>query len=452
MSNMEETITYPVKVYKKRWMILLVYILYSAANSFQWMEYSIIANIVMKFYQVNATDVDWTSIIYMLIYPIIVVPVSYYIEKKGLRFAALWGGLGTALAALIKVFSVRKNLFPLVLLGQAVGSTAQVFVLSLPSKIAAVWFKPSEVSTACSLAVFGTQVGFALGFVVPSSIVGNSEDPNVIARDLSILCQVITYYMIPVVVLIIFCFPKEPPLPPSIAQWDERKKEQLDMRQYLKAYKKLFHNRGFVFHTIAYGINIGVFAAIGTLLNQFILEYFPNSEEDAGRIGLIMVSGGILGSIFFGVVLDKTHKYKETTMFVYFAAVLSLIVTMFTLSTRSKPLVYIIFALVGVFTNAYMPVGFEFAVEITYPADESTTTGILNAMTQALGVLITLFLGPFNSNVGAFWSLGSQAALLLLGAVLTCFVPNKKLRQEAYSKDQGTEDELETLKQPSNTN
>lgn len=76
-------ITLPPKVVsKKRWLVLVIYILYSAANAFQWMEYSIIGNVVMRFYQVNSTAVDWTSIIYMLIYPIIVVPVSYFIEKK----------------------------------------------------------------------------------------------------------------------------------------------------------------------------------------------------------------------------------------------------------------------------------------------------------------------------------------------------------------------------------
>lgn len=26
---------------------------------------------------------------------------------------------------------------------------------------------------------------------------------------------------------------------------------------------------------VAYGINIGVFAAVGTFLNQFVLQYFP---------------------------------------------------------------------------------------------------------------------------------------------------------------------------------
>ncbi|XP_030752073.1 uncharacterized MFS-type transporter C09D4.1-like isoform X2 [Sitophilus oryzae] len=398
------------KFYKKRWIILLIYVLYSAANSFQWMEYSIIANIVMRFYDVDASDVDWTSIIYMLIYPIIVIPVSYFIEKKGLRFAALCGGLGTALAAFIKVFSVKRGLFYLVLLGQGIGSTAQVFVLSLPSKIAAVWFKPEEVSTACALAVFGTQIGFALGFVVPSSLVKNHDDLNLVAWDLKKLCWIITIYMIPVGISVIFFFSKQPRIPPTLAQWEERHKRKLNFSKYLKHFSSLFSNHGFVCHTIAYGINIGVFAAIGTLLNQFILEYFPNSEEDAGRIGLIMVLGGICGSVVFGVVLDKTHKYK-------------------------------------VFTNAYMPVGYELAVEITYPADESTTTGILNATTQAFGVIITIFLGKFNSRFGAFWSLGSQAALLLLGAVLTCFVPNKKLRQEKFFQEKIARNELQILKE-----
>lgn len=69
-------------VYRRRWFILIIYILYAAANSFQWMEYAIIASIVTKYYKVSTLAVDWTSIIYMAIYPFIVLPVSYLIDKK----------------------------------------------------------------------------------------------------------------------------------------------------------------------------------------------------------------------------------------------------------------------------------------------------------------------------------------------------------------------------------
>lgn len=71
-----------VRAYKKRWWILLIYVLYAAANAFQWMEYAIITSIVTKYYHVSAVAVDWTSIIYMAIYPFIVLPVSYLIDKK----------------------------------------------------------------------------------------------------------------------------------------------------------------------------------------------------------------------------------------------------------------------------------------------------------------------------------------------------------------------------------
>lgn len=116
-------------------------------------------------------------------------------------------------------------------------------------------------------------------------------------------------------------------------------------------------------------------------------------------------------------------------------AVVSTVAAMFALRTHSKTLVYVIFAVVGVFTNAYMPVGFEMAVELTYPSDESTTAGILNAMTQAVGVAVTMFLGKFNQSYGAFWSLGSQAALLFVGAVMTTLIPNYTRRQEAQQAD-----------------
>lgn len=40
------------------------------------------------------------------------------------------------------------------------------------------------------------------------------------------------------------------------------------------------------------------------------------------------------------------------------------------------------------FMTGYLPLGFEFAVEITYPESEGTSSGLLNASAQ----VITLFL------------------------------------------------------------
>ena len=41
---------------------------------------------------------------------------------------------------------------------QTVCAVAQLFVLGIPARLAAVWFGPNEVSTATSIGVFGNQV------------------------------------------------------------------------------------------------------------------------------------------------------------------------------------------------------------------------------------------------------------------------------------------------------
>lgn len=35
-----------------------------------------------------------------------------------------------------------------------------------------------------------------------------------------------------------------------------------------------------------------------------------NGEEEAGQIGLIIILTGMLGAMFYGVIVDKTRKYK----------------------------------------------------------------------------------------------------------------------------------------------
>ena len=43
------------RLYRRRWMIVLLFSCYSLSNSFQWIQYGIISNIFMKFYNVDAS-------------------------------------------------------------------------------------------------------------------------------------------------------------------------------------------------------------------------------------------------------------------------------------------------------------------------------------------------------------------------------------------------------------
>lgn len=39
--------------------------------------------------------------------------------------------------------------------------------------------------------------------------------------------------------------------------------------------------------------------------------------------------------------------------------------------------------------TGYLPLGFEFAAEITFPESEGTSSGLLNASAQVFGILCT---------------------------------------------------------------
>lgn len=146
------------RLYRKRWGMLILFSTLSLSNAYQWNQYSIITNIIMKFYTVEATAVDWTSMAYMVAYIILILPATWQLEKRGLRVGLLLASVFNCAGAWVKVPSARPDLYWVTLLGQCLSAVGQVFILGLPPKLAAVWLGQNEVSTGCSIAVFGNQV------------------------------------------------------------------------------------------------------------------------------------------------------------------------------------------------------------------------------------------------------------------------------------------------------
>ncbi|CAG9856708.1 unnamed protein product [Phyllotreta striolata] len=424
---------YKIKTYKRRWIILILYMIYNAVGSFQWIAYSSITNLVVKYYGVSSMVVDWTSIAYNAIYPLFVVPASYIIDKEGLRTAGVYGCILTCAGTTLKLFSFHPDRFYIVGIGQVVLAIANVLVACLPSKLAAVWFGPDEITIACSLGVFGSQIGVALGYIVPPLVVNNHDSAETIGIGFHNLTWMLTLIIVPVTICILFYFPSQPQMPPSITQAKIRdSKDDFTNEAFFSSLKDLCTNKAFLVLMVAYGINIGVYSAVSTLLNQIILQYYEDVDSDVGIMGCIMVISGLCGAILFSIILDKTHKFRIITVVIYLCSIASIVSFMFALESRIKLLTYVTCALVGFFTTAFMPVGFEYAMELTYPAEESTTSGLLMAMTQIMGVVFTISLGFLNLELGSFWALSSQAGLLIIGALVNFFVPNNMLlRQEA---------------------
>ena len=70
------------KLYHRRWFMLFIFVCFSLMNSFQWVQYSIISNIIMDYYNVESLAVDWTSMIYMVAYVVLIIPASHFQDRK----------------------------------------------------------------------------------------------------------------------------------------------------------------------------------------------------------------------------------------------------------------------------------------------------------------------------------------------------------------------------------
>jgi len=181
-------------------------------------------------------------------------------------------------------------------------------------------------------------------------------------------------------------------------------------------------------------MNVGSFYAISTLLNQIILQYFPDNAVDAGRIGLSIVVAGMFGSVVCGFVLDKTHLFKETTLVVYACSLFGMIVYTFTLSCGHISIVYLSAILLGFFMTGYLAVGYELAAELTYPESEGTSSGMLNAVVQVFGIIFTLVYGWILQASGDKKANLFLAGTLVLGTLFTAMIPSDLRRQAAQQK------------------
>lgn len=74
------------RLYPRRWFILTLLVLYSMSNAMQWIQYSIISDVITKYYGVSSFLVDWTSMIYMVTYIPSIFVGSWLLNKLVILF------------------------------------------------------------------------------------------------------------------------------------------------------------------------------------------------------------------------------------------------------------------------------------------------------------------------------------------------------------------------------
>lgn len=158
---------------------------------------------------------------------------------------------------------------------------------------------------------------------------------------------------------------------------------------------------------------------VATLLNQMASQKFPNQDVLIGLLGFVFVLSGLPTTVVAGIWLDRTLAYKRGAIFLLSTSFLAMVALTITLEfAHSIYGLFLILAVLGFCSTSFLPLGFEFAAEITYPVPEGTSAGILNASAQCFGIFFIVLIGSLVERAGAVVGNLVLSGALLLGVGL----------------------------------
>lgn len=385
------------KLYGYRWVVLAVFMFINLTIQTLWISYAPITGPAAAFYGVTDLQIGLLSMVFMIAFIPFSIPASWVIDTYGYRVAV---GIG---AVLMGLFGLTRGLaganYTFVLLSTIGVAIAQPFLLNAWTTVPAKWFPVETRATAVGLVTLANLVGTALGMVLTP----------VLVDALSISNTQLLYGGIGAFSSALFLIlSRETPPTPPCAPGEETRALMLD------GLKHAFKVKPFWFYLVASFIGLGIFNGLTTWI-EAIIRPRGFTPSDAGTLGALMVAGGLVGAVALPALSDKSGKRQPFLMLAFLGAIPGL--AGLTFAATSQVLFPSAF-LLGFFLVSAMPIGMQYAAEITYPTPEGTSNGLIQLFGQG-AVVFVYVMEAMKSSDGSFTpSLILALALLLVSAGL----------------------------------
>ncbi len=395
------------KVYSYRWMILFAYFILNALMQIQWIIFAPITSEAVAFYKVPAVQIDLLSLIFMIVYLFVSFPASYIIDTWGIRIGIGIGAILMGIFGFMKGFyGANYNMIIIAQIGLAVG---QPFVLNSVTKVGARWFPLHERATQAGISVLAQFVGIIIAMALtPILLKTYGMEKMLMIYGVATLAGAIIF--------IIFNR-EQPPTPPCPPGHDER-------IAVFAGLKHIFKQKDMIYLLIFFFAALGIFNAVTTWIEQIISPRGFNIEQ-AGIAGALMMIGGVAGASTLPVLSDKMRKRK---LFIVIACIGSIPGLAGMTYATNYGLLLASCAVFGFFLMAGGPVCFQYCAEITYPAPEATSQGLLMLAGQISGILF-IFGMDMLTPTGASKTPAMEIfiALMIIGIFLSSKIKESKL-------------------------
>jgi len=385
------------KVYSYRWVVLAVFMFINLTIQILWITYAPITGLAAEFYGVSDLQIGLLSMTFMIAFMPLSIPVSWVIDTYGFRLAV---GIG---AVLMGVFGLLRGLagtdYTLVLWSTIGIAVAQPFLLNAWTTVPAKWFPVDSRATMVGLVTLASLIGTALGMVLTPILIESMSIANV-----QLIFGGITAFSSVLFIL----FARETPPTPPCSPGQETRALMLDGLKHAVTVKP------FWFYLIASFIGLGIFNGLTTWV-EAIIRPRGFTPTDAGTLGALMIAGGLVGAIVLPALSDKQRKRQRYLMIAFVGAIPGLLGLTF---AQSSLLLFGSAVVLGFFLVSAMPIGMQYAAEITRPTPEGTSNGLIQLFGQG-AVVFVYIMEAMKSSDGSFTlSLLLALGLLILSAGL----------------------------------
>ena len=363
------------KIYGYRWVVLLSFVLIALMTQVLWITFAPVTSAAAKFYGTSDLQIGLLSMIFMIVYIVMVLPSAWAIDTWGFKTAV---GIGAVLSA---IFALTRGIFAsnftIVFLSQIGIAAGQPLVIGSITKIAARWFPAEERATASGLGTLALYLGPLAAMLL---------SPYLVLR-IGIPRMLLAYGIATAAGAVIFLvFAREhPPTPPGR---DER-------ALMLDGLKSMLRQRDFLFLLVMFFVGLGLFNSVSTWIED-IIRPRGFSITQAGMLGALMLIGGIAGAIVVPLFSDKLRRRKPFVLLALIGLLPGLLGITF---AANYGLLLLSGFVLGFFLLSAGPIGFQYAAEITHPAPEGTSNSLLLVMGQISGIAFILGMDALKSPV-----------------------------------------------------
>jgi Na+/melibiose symporter-like transporter len=217
-----------------------------------------------------------------------------------------------------------------------------------------------------------------------------------------------------VAVITLVLLRERPPTPPDA--------DSAERHSFAKGIAHILKLRDMQITLLLFFVGLGIFNAVSSMTDSIAEN--AGVEDSDGLIGGLMLIGGILGASILPVLSDKFRKRKVFLVI----CVAGMIPGVFGLTFAGKlspdpDTVYAISLaasfVLGFFIMSAGPLGFQYAAEVSHPAPESTSQGMLLWVGQVTGMIFVAGMSmDDNRYLPDFMVAFSILSLFSLGAIL----------------------------------